>query len=79
MGPSRECDGDGINSSAVRQAITALQWGRRVNATETTPHHASRARAPDPLQWGRRVNATETPMSSQRSSCRGLRFNGAVA
>ena len=35
MGPSRECDGDPLRASRVRLQSPPLQWGRRVNATET--------------------------------------------
>ena len=45
MGPSRECDGD---IAAAKEALAAqmLQWGRRVNATET--HSGSAAACPPP-------------------------------
>ena len=36
MGPSRECDGDGASRS-LTTPTRKLQWGRRVNATETLP------------------------------------------
>ena len=57
----------------------ALQWGRRVNATETKAA-AETSRVAAALQWGRRVNATETRTRPIRP--RTLppdRFNGAVA
>ena len=37
MGPSRECDGDLKRRDLVEDALHGLQWGRRVNATETHP------------------------------------------
>ena len=35
MGPSRECDGDEVCDRCGRPRGNQLQWGRRVNATET--------------------------------------------
>ena len=59
MGPSRECDGDEAKAKAEEEEEEELQWGRRVNATETID--AITLRVPVSwLQWGRRVNATET-------------------
>ena len=64
MGPSRECDGD-INTQDTRRARRAeLQWGRRVNATETRQFRDA-FRPFSLLQWGRRVNATETAALSK--------------
>ena len=62
MGPPRERDGE---LEAVGTAIGAekalLQWGRRVNATESSDAATSPTRTLRRLQWGRRVNATERP------------------
>ena len=35
MGPSRECDGDLVTPATIAPHNSKLQWGRRVNATET--------------------------------------------
>ena len=35
MGPSRECDGDRALRDEADPRGVLLQWGRRVNATET--------------------------------------------
>ena len=35
MGPSRECDGDVTELRKGTRGGGMLQWGRRVNATET--------------------------------------------
>ena len=62
MGPSRECDGDRPPRGAGRLPRPfTLQWGRRVNATETGRRGWCTAGATS-LQWGRRVNATETTL-----------------
>ena len=36
MGPSRECDGDPAKGPERKRQGRVLQWGRRVNATETS-------------------------------------------
>ena len=57
MGPPRERDGE-LKRATNESALTSLQWGRRVNATESL-HRAAVGNFHEPLQWGRRVNATE--------------------
>ena len=47
----------------------ALQWGRRVNATESPQPPPWISSAMGALQWGRRVNATE---SLWKSGCDAL-------
>ena len=42
MGPSRECDGD-PQPAHLEGEQEQLQWGRRVNATETGGHHEGSA------------------------------------
>ena len=59
-------------------AASRLQWGRRVNATETEGL-TIRNHDDGGLQWGRRVNATETEVRVFVDSMEKVCFNGAVA
>ena len=59
MGPPRERDGE-VWTGQKHNAHLALQWGRRVNATESEELGVTDI-LPKQLQWGRRVNATESP------------------
>ena len=61
MGPPRERDGELQKTAFSSSAKSRLQWGRRVNATESiTFTQSACGTSGSSLQWGRRVNATES-------------------
>ena len=60
MGPPRERDGEPWLYDRKERRKVSLQWGRRVNATESTDQTRKVIQCQSLLQWGRRVNATES-------------------